>query len=139
VAFHVVYIREAHPSNAWQMASNVREQVVYADPKTDEERSEVAGACVRKLNLEIPAVMDDLRNTTEAAYTAWPDRLYVITGDGRVAFKSDAGPFGFDPKGVEAALQQLVKISASGRRQSKKQEPRRRRAFQLAMLQQGEP
>jgi hypothetical protein len=109
VSFHVVYIKEAHPSNAWQTGSNIRDNVVFADPRTEDERSEVAGACVRKLNLEIPAVMDDLRNRTEAAYTAWPDRLYVIRADGRVAFKSQAGPFGFDPKGVEETLRQLVR------------------------------
>jgi hypothetical protein len=104
----VVYIREAHPSNAWQMQSNVRESVVFADPTSDEERSEVANTCVRKLHLEIPALMDNIQNTTEAAYTAWPDRLYVIDGAGRVAFKSDAGPFGFQPQKLEAALQRLA-------------------------------
>ena len=105
----MVYIREAHPSNRWQMSSNVRDGVIFADPTSDEERSEVAGACVRKLNLEIPAVIDNAQNTTEAAYTGWPDRLYVIGADGRVAFKSQAGPFGFHPEGVEDALGKLVK------------------------------
>lgn len=104
-----MYINEAHPSNAWQMASNIRDNVVFADPRTEDERSEVAGLCVRRLGLEIPAIMDDLRNTTEAAYTAWPDRLYVIGSDGRVAFKSAPGPFGFDPRGVEETLRRLVK------------------------------
>ena len=109
----MVYIREAHPSNAWQMSSNVREAVVFADPNTAAERSDVAGTCVRKLHIEIPAVMDDVRNTTEAAYTAWPDRLYVIGGDGRVVSKSAPGPFGFDPKGVEEALQRLAARGSS--------------------------
>jgi type I thyroxine 5'-deiodinase len=107
VAFYVVYIKEAHPSNAWQMASNIRDNVIFADPATNEERSAIAGTCVRRLGLEIPALMDDLQNSTEAAYTGWPDRLYVIGADGRVVFKSSAGPFGFDPHGVELALQQL--------------------------------
>jgi type I thyroxine 5'-deiodinase len=109
VSFHVVYIREAHPSNAWQTGSNVRESVVFADPQTESERSEVAGACVRRLNLQIPAVMDDLRNSTEAAYTAWPDRLYVVGADGTVVYKSAAGPFGFAPAGVKETLQRIVK------------------------------
>lgn len=103
----MVYIREAHPSNAWQMQINVRDNVVFADPKNDEERSEVANACVRKLHLEIPALLDNLQNTTEAAYTAWPDRLYLIDRSGRVAYKSDAGPFGFHLHGLEEALQRL--------------------------------
>ena len=109
MAFHVIYIREAHPSNAWQSSSNIRDNVVFADPKTEEERSEVAGACVRKLHLEMPAVMDNVQNTTEAAYTGWPDRLYVIGADGRVSYKSAPGPFGFHPQGVEETLQRIAK------------------------------
>jgi len=31
----------------------------------------------------------------EKAYTGWPDRLYLIDKEGRVAFKSAPGPFGF--------------------------------------------
>ena len=54
-----MYIREAHPSNAWQMASNVRENVVFADPRTFEERTAVAESCVRKLGIRMPALVDD--------------------------------------------------------------------------------
>ena len=103
----MVYIKEAHPSDGWQMSSNVRDNVIFADPKTDEERSEVASTCVRKLGLEMPALVDDSGNRTEAAYTGWPDRLYVIGADGRVAYKSEPGPFGFHPAGVEEVLQKL--------------------------------
>jgi hypothetical protein len=34
----------------------------------------------------------------------WPDRLYVIARDGRIAYKSDPGPFGFKPADMERAL-----------------------------------
>jgi len=47
-------------------------------------------------------------NRVERAYTAWPDRLYVIGSDGRVAYKSQAGPFGFKTDDVEAALKRIV-------------------------------
>jgi type I thyroxine 5'-deiodinase len=103
----VVYIHEAHPSDAWQMASNVRDQVVFATPTSPEEKGTIAGTCVRKLGIEIPALVDDLRDTVEAAYTGWPDRLYVIDREGRVAYKSAPGPFGFDPAGVAATLRRL--------------------------------
>jgi hypothetical protein len=33
----------------------------------------------------------------------WPDRLYVIARDGRIAYKSDPGPFGFKPADMERA------------------------------------
>ena len=44
----------------------------------------------------------------ERAYTAWPDRLYVIDRDGLIAHKSAAGPFGFKPAEVEAALKRIL-------------------------------
>jgi hypothetical protein len=103
-----VYIREAHPSNAWQMAINVREQVVLADPRTFEERVSVAESCIRKLGIHIPAVVDDVGDGVEAAYTGWPDRLYVIDRDGKVAFKSAPGPYGFAPARMEEALRRLL-------------------------------
>jgi hypothetical protein len=108
VEFFVVYIQEAHPSDAWQMRSNLEQNVVFKTPRTDEERSEVAGICLVKLGIELPAVLDGIDNRTEAAYTGWPDRLYVIDRDGRIAFKSKPGPFGFKPDGVEKTLQKLV-------------------------------
>jgi type I thyroxine 5'-deiodinase len=104
VAFYVVYIREAHPSNAWQTASNVRENIVLADPKTLEDRAAVAESCVRRLGIKIPALVDGVGDGVEAAYTGWPDRLYLIGGDGRVKFKSPAGPFGFKPNTLADAI-----------------------------------
>jgi len=106
-AFFVVYIREAHPSNAWQMAVNVRQNVVFTDPKTSEERTAVAESCVRKLNIRIPALVDSVDDKIEAAYTGWPDRLYIIDTQGRVAYKSAPGPFGFKPKDMESILNGL--------------------------------
>jgi len=51
----VVYITEAHPSDVWQMQSNIKDQVVFASPKNEEERAFIAGACVRKLGIEFYA------------------------------------------------------------------------------------
>ena len=33
-AFYVVYIGEAHPNHAWQLPSNLKDQVVYGEPKS---------------------------------------------------------------------------------------------------------
>jgi type I thyroxine 5'-deiodinase len=64
----------------------------------------VASSCVRKLGIEIPALVDGVENTTESAYTGWPDRLYLIDRDGRIAYKSGPGPFGFHPSELKSAL-----------------------------------
>jgi len=109
VSFLTVYILEAHPSDVWQMKSNLEDKVVFASPKSEEERAFVAGACVRKLGIKIPAVLDGFDNTVEKAYTAWPDRLYLIDRAGKVAYKSRPGPFGFHPDELKAAIEKVVR------------------------------
>jgi hypothetical protein len=86
------------------MESNVKDKVVFASPKTEQERAFIAGACVRKLGIEFPAVLDEFGNSTEQAYTGWPDRIYLIDSEGRIAYKSKPGPFGFKPEQLEMAL-----------------------------------
>jgi hypothetical protein len=103
----VVYISEAHPSDIWQMQSNIKDQVVFASPKNEEERAFVAGACVRKLGIKFPAVLDEFGNSTEQAYTGWPDLIYLIDENGHIAFKTKPGPFGFKPDDLAAALAKL--------------------------------
>ena len=103
----MVYILEAHASDVWQMDSNIKQGVVFASPKDISEREAVADSCVRNLHIGFPALLDDFANTTEAAYTGWPDRLYVIDRQGRVAYKSNPGPFGFHPNEVEQALKAI--------------------------------
>ncbi len=89
------------------MASNVRENVVFASPRNVDERAELAGTCVRKLGIKFPALVDGFDNTVERAYTGWPDRIYLIDQNGRVAYKSKPGPFGFKPSELQAALERL--------------------------------
>ncbi len=107
VAFYAVYIEEAHPSDIWQMRSNVREGVVFKNPQTDGERFQVAESCVRTLGIRFPAVIDGIDNTVERLYTGWPDRLFLIDREGRVVYKSAPGPFGFEPANLESALRRL--------------------------------
>ena len=90
------------------MPSNVRDDVVFESPATDSERMNLATACVRKLGIELPALIDGIEDGTEAAYTGWPDRLYVIDSDGLVAYKSPPGPFGFKPADMEQALVEVL-------------------------------
>ena len=108
VAFYVVYIEEAHPIDAWQLDDNLEDDVLVASTKTLDERVDIAGVCVTKLGIELPALVDGPDNAVERAYTGWPDRLYVIDRDGAIAHKSAAGPFGFKPAEVAAALKRLI-------------------------------
>jgi type I thyroxine 5'-deiodinase len=87
----------------------VKDDVVFASPRTFDERVDVATACVRKLGIEFPALLDRIEDSTERAYTGWPDRLYVIDREGRVAYKSKPGPFGFAPGSMEEALKKTLR------------------------------
>ena len=107
-AFYVVYIQEAHPIDAWQVNDNVKDDVLVASTRTADERYNAANLCVTKLGIELPALLDGADNQVERAYTAWPDRLYVIDKNGRIAHKSAPGPFGFKPAEVEATLKRIM-------------------------------
>ena len=104
VAFFVIYIREAHPTDGWQVESNEREGVLYKQPTTLAERTEVASVCALRLDLSIPTLIDDMENSTDKQYYALPDRLYLVGRDGRIAYRSAPGPFGF----VAAELGQAI-------------------------------
>jgi type I thyroxine 5'-deiodinase len=77
------------------MRSNVRDNVLFSSPKDEVERAYVAGACVRKLGIKFPALVDGFDNRVESTYTGWPDRLYLIGKGGRVLYKSKPAPSAF--------------------------------------------
>jgi hypothetical protein len=93
------------------MQSNIKDKVLFATPKNEEERAFVAGACVRKLGIRLPAVLDEFGNSSEQSYTGWPDRIYLVDTNRRVMYKSRPGPFGFKPEELRSKLEQLAKAS----------------------------
>jgi hypothetical protein len=95
------------------MASNIRDKVILPAPQSFDERTEVASSCVLKLGIKIPAIVDDMDNSTERAYTGWPDRIYLIDRNGQIVLKTKPGPFGFDPSILDTHLQRLVPRSKS--------------------------
>jgi hypothetical protein len=104
VAFFIVYIREAHASDGWQMRINEIEDVIFADHKSMDDRVQVAQACAIGLDIGIPMLLDEMTDEVNQAYSALPDRLYLIDADGRVAYRSGPGPWGFDPEEFDAAI-----------------------------------
>ena len=105
MAFLVVYIREAHPEDGWIVSENRRSGLAVHEPKTDEERRAVASTCAINLRLQIPMVVDAVDNAVASVYGGWPDRLYLIGRDGRIAYQGADGPFGFKPRDLERAIE----------------------------------
>jgi thiol-disulfide isomerase/thioredoxin len=112
--FIMVYVREAHPTDGWKMQANTRVGVEVNQPTSFEDREQVASQFCERLDPKIPVVIDEVNDPTGHAYSGMPARLYVINPDGKVAYKSGRGPFGFKPPELEQALvmslleQQLV-------------------------------
>ena len=102
-----IYIKEAHPSDEWQMAVNEEQGIVFAQPRPDAERMVRARAFVSDLEVEGLTLVDDIRNTANACYAAWPERLYVIDTGGRIVYKGGMGPFKFDTDELEEFLRAL--------------------------------
>ena len=101
VEFLVVYVREAHPEDGWILAENRREGVAVRDPQSAEERV----ACATRLELGLPFVVDGVDDEVARGYGGWPDRLYLIGRDGRIAYQGEPGPDGFVVGELEEAIE----------------------------------
>lgn len=73
-----------------------------------DKRAENAKLCVSALKLSVPTVLDKEDNKVNVAYAGWPDRLYVVGTDGKIAYKGGPGPGGFKPAEVESWLTKNV-------------------------------
>jgi hypothetical protein len=105
VEFVLVYVREAHPSDALPVEENVEQGIALSDPKTLEEKQNHASMCIRDLNVRFTTLVDGMDNKIEQEYSAWPTRLYLIGRDGRVAWKSKPGPNGFVAAELAVAIE----------------------------------
>lgn len=106
--FVTVYIKEAHPSDGWQKPANETEGVCYTQPKTIEDRRAIAKDFVERFHWAVPLVVDPMDNPAEVAYSGWPERLYVVGADGRIAYKGAMGPDGFDPEAMNLLLNAIT-------------------------------
>jgi len=102
--FFTVYIREAHPADGWRMSMNDQFNIVEFQPKSDAERDIVAARCCEIMSHPWPMLVDTIDNKTGDEYSAFPDRLYLIDAEGKVAYKSGRGPFGYDPGELDQAI-----------------------------------
>ena len=103
-----MYIREAHPTDGWALPKN---KFVISDPKTEEERRKVAREFAAQLKVSVPILVDTMDDKVEAAYSGWPDRIYILDAEGKIAHKGTPGPSGFAPAVVAApgVLDKLLK------------------------------
>ena len=107
VEFFVVYVQEAHPTDGWQVESNVDENILFRQHQSYIEREEAAQLCAIGMHISVPTLVEEIDNAIDEAYGAAPERLYLIGKDGRVAYHGGAGPHFFDLDELDGALQRL--------------------------------
>ena len=108
IKFFSVYIREAHAEGEDQVLRNLDEDVIFEQPTTSDERAEIASACMLRYNFSFPMLMDNMENEAEEKYMSWPDRLYAIDSQGKIAYQGGMGPLYFDVNEFEQELGKLV-------------------------------
>ena len=108
VRFHLIYIREAHPHDGWRVPNNLIENIIYDEPTSDAERTEIASACQIDLDLRMPMLVDRIDNDIDNKYVGLPMRLFLVDAAGKIAFAGKKGPFGWDDEAFEAAIKKLI-------------------------------
>jgi hypothetical protein len=119
--FLTIYVREAHPTDGWRMEINDVLGVAIRQPRTDSERAGVAQLCNKTLGLSFPMLVDTIDDPVNRQYCGVPSRLYLVDRQGKIAYKSGRGPFGFKPGEMEQSLvlllqQEATTTSPDGRR-----------------------
>jgi hypothetical protein len=110
-SFVYVYIKEAHPDDEWQVEKNRIGNVVFNQPRTMEERLLLATTFQESMGTKTTILVDDMRNTANAVFAAWPERIYMVDTNGKIIYKGKMGPFYFDPNEIVPILE---KRAASG-------------------------
>jgi len=82
------------------MKSNLKDKddVCYAQPKNLEQRLAIANDFTKRFKYPLPFGIDDMSNAAESAYSAWPERIYIIDESGRIAYRGGMGPFNYKPE-----------------------------------------
>jgi len=111
--FRMVYIKEAHAADGvWPMPlakeKGINEHKDYA------ARCSTAEMLIKDQLLTIPCLIDNMEDQVNKAYAAWPDRIFIVRTDGRLAVAGDMGPRGFVPA-MKAAEEWLEEFSATSK------------------------
>ena len=105
--FLLVYVREAHACDEWETKDNLKEGIRILQPAADDARRAAAARFVAETGLTVPVVVDGVDDAVGVPWGAWPERLYVLDGAGRVLYRGGPGPFEFRPEEVEGVLRGL--------------------------------
>eukprot|EP00484_Ammonia_sp_Unknown_P030907 CAMPEP_0197024842 /NCGR_PEP_ID=MMETSP1384-20130603/5325_1 /TAXON_ID=29189 /ORGANISM="Ammonia sp." /LENGTH=135 /DNA_ID=CAMNT_0042453299 /DNA_START=184 /DNA_END=591 /DNA_ORIENTATION=- len=113
--FVVIYIQEAHAVDEWKDDENkvelLQHQSMQDKIKACEQLIEIWKAEVEGVDKAIDEgklkiVCDEFDGRVEQAFNAYPERLYILDKDNKVALKGGYGPYYFDVDDVEQFLKE---------------------------------
>jgi hypothetical protein len=73
----------------------------------------VAREFAAQFKLSLPILVDTLDDRMEKAFAGWPDRIYIIGGDGKIAYKGRPGPRGFIVAEAIPVMDRLLGLTPS--------------------------
>jgi len=108
VDFVVIYITEAHPTNGWNINKGLDDSVCYLQPKTMEERFQIAEDFIKRYDFPTESFyVDNLSNEVDISYYARPERLFVVH-EGKIIYVGGPGPFHYSPQELNEFLESYL-------------------------------
>lgn len=111
--FRLVYIKEAHAADSERSVGYAVEKGINQHKNYD-ERCTTAEMLMNDKSLTIPTLIDSMDNAVNEAYSAQPDRIFVVGTDGRLAIAGSRGPRGFKPA-LEDTKKWLAEFKKTGK------------------------
>ena len=114
--FWWVYIQEAHATDGRRPSRTVKIPL----HKSIEDRQKAATGCAAAAKLKVPVLIDDIKDSVSKAYSALPERFFILGTDGKVAYAGGRGPRGVNLDALEASLKGLTSDKTAGSDTSEK-------------------
>ncbi len=102
--FWWIYIQEAHATDGRRPSKTVKIPL----HKTIKDRTTAATGCSTASGLTIPVLIDDMKDSASTAYSALPERFFILGADEKVAYAGGRGPRGVDLDALEKRLKELT-------------------------------
>ena len=104
--FLVIYTREAHPSDGWQVDRNRDENITIPQHKTIADRKAVGKEAREALHISFPIAVDDMNDSVANAYGAGANSAIVVGRDGMILARQKW----VDPSGLLRVIEEAAAV-----------------------------
>ena len=84
INFVIIYGAESYPSDETQLALNTQQNIHYTQPKTMAERTTIASAAQKALNMQALMLIDDMENSTTENWNGSKFTTTIVNADGTI-------------------------------------------------------